>query len=143
MDVIRDFAYPLPAIVLGEMLGIPAEDRDQYKKWSDDIGVGLVGTGRAALDNVERARQSLFELTDYLRPLVAQRRQHPRNDLISNLIAIEVKGDRLSEKELFSTCITLILAGHGTTTNLIGNGHTSAAASPRSTRDFEKSPFSD
>ena len=122
MDVIRDFAYPLPAIVLGEMLGIPPEDRDQYKKWSDDIGVGLVGTGRAALDNVERARQSLFELTDYLRPLVAQRRQHPRNDLISNLIAIEVKGDRLSERELFSTCITLILAGHGTTTNLIGNG---------------------
>ena len=122
MDVIREFAYPLPAIVLGEMLGIPPEDRDQYKKWSDDIGVGLVGTGRAALDNVERARQSLFELTDYLRPLVAQRRQHPRNDLISNLIAIEVKGDRLSERELFSTCITLILAGHGTTTNLIGNG---------------------
>jgi cytochrome P450 len=122
MDVIRDFAYPLPAIVLGEMLGIPPEDRDQYKKWSDDIGVGLVGTGRAALDNVQQARQSLFELTDYLRPLVAQRRQHPRNDLISNLIAIEVKGDRLSERELFSTCITLILAGHGTTTNLIGNG---------------------
>ena len=122
MDVIRDFAYPLPAIVLGEMLGIPPEDRDQYKKWSDDIGVGLVGTGRAALDNIERARQSLFELTDYLRPLVAQRRQHPRNDLISNLLAIEVKGDRLSERELFSTCITLILAGHGTTTNLIGNG---------------------
>lgn len=122
MDVIREFAYPLPAIVLGEMLGIPPEDRDQYKKWSDDIGVGLVGTGRAALDNVERARQSLFELTDYLRPLVAQRRQQPRNDLISNLIAIEVRGDRLSENELFSTCITLILAGHGTTTNLIGNG---------------------
>ena len=122
MDVIGDFAYPLPAIVLGEMLGIPPEDRDQYKKWSDDIGVGLVGTGRAALDNVEKARQSLFELSDYLRPLVALRRQHPRNDLISSLIAIEVKGDRLSESELFSTCITLILAGHGTTTNLIGNG---------------------
>lgn len=122
MDVIRDFAYPLPAIVLGEMLGIPPEDRDQYKRWSDDIGVGLVGTGRAALDNVERARQSLFELTNYLRPLVTQRRQQPRNDLISKLIAIEVRGDRLTESELFSTCITLILAGHGTTTNLIGNG---------------------
>ena len=122
MDVISDFAYPLPAIVLGEMLGIPPEDRDQYKRWSDDIGVGLVGTGRAALDNVERARQSLFELTNYLRPLVTERRQQPRNDLISKLIAIEVRGDRLTESELFSTCITLILAGHGTTTNLIGNG---------------------
>ena len=122
MDVISDFAYPLPAIVLGEMLGIPPEDRDQYERWSDDIGVGLVGTGRAALDNVERARQSLYELTHYLRPLVTERRQQPRNDLISSLIAIEVRGDRLTESELFSTCITLILAGHGTTTNLIGNG---------------------
>lgn len=121
-DLIRDFAYPLPATVIGEMLGVPPEDRDQYKKWSDDIGVGLFGTGQATLANVELARQSLLELTDYLRFLVNQRRQHPQHDLISMFMEVERHGDRLSEAELFSTCVTLLLAGHGTTTNLIGNG---------------------
>lgn len=121
-DLIGDFAYPLPATVIGEMLGVPPADRDQYKKWSDDIGVGLFGTGQATRDNVEQARQSLLELTDYLRYLVRQRRQYPQHDLISSFIEVEDHGDRLSEAELFSTCVTLLIAGHGTTTNLIGNG---------------------
>ena len=122
MDLIEDFAYPLPAIVLGELLGIPPQDRDLYTKWSDDIGVGLVGRGRAGMDNTARAKQSLQEMADYLRPIVKDRRQHPRNDVISGLIEVDVRGDRLTERELASTCVTLILAGHGTTTNLIGNG---------------------
>jgi cytochrome P450 len=121
-EMIRDFAYPLPAMVIGELLGVPPADRDRYKKWSDDIGVGLFGTGQAAQDNIEQARQSLLELTDYLGYLVGQRRQHPQNDLITGFIGAEDHGDRLTEAELFSTCVTLLIAGHGTTTNLIGNG---------------------
>lgn len=118
MDIIRDFAFPLPAIVLGEVLGIPSEDRDQYKVWSDDIGVRLFGTGHASEENMEAARKSVLELYDYLGALVEERRREPRDDLISHFAAHE----GWTEQELFSTCVTLVLAGHGTTTNLIGNG---------------------
>jgi cytochrome P450 len=126
MDLIQDFAFPLPAIVLGEVLGIPSEDRDRYKKWSDDIGVRLFGTGHATEANMEEARKSVLELYDYLRNLVEERRQRPCDDLISHFAKYTQPGPEgkaaWSEQELFSTCVTLVLAGHGTTTNLIGNG---------------------
>ena len=126
MDLIADFAFPLPAIVLGEVLGIPSEDRDRYKKWSDDIGVRLFGTGHATEANMEEARKSVLELYDYLRTLVDDRRREPRDDLLSHFARYTQPGDNgeaaWSEQELFSTCVTLVLAGHGTTTNLIGNG---------------------
>ena len=126
MDLIEDFAFPLPAIVLGEVLGIPSEDRDRYKKWSDDIGVRLFGTGHATEANMEEARKSVLELYDYLRTLVEERRRQPRDDLISHFAEYTRPGQdgdaAWTEQELLSTCVTLVLAGHGTTTNLIGNG---------------------
>ena len=77
----------MPATVLGVVLGIPPEDRDQYKRWSDDIGVRLFGTGHATDENLEKARGSVIELYDYLRGLVDYRRRKPADDLISYFIA--------------------------------------------------------
>jgi cytochrome P450 len=83
VELISDYAFSLPATVLGVVLGIPPEDRDQYKRWSDDIGVRLFGTGHATDDNLEQARGSVIELYDYLRSLVDYRRRKPADDLIS------------------------------------------------------------
>lgn len=119
MDVIRDLAYPLPVTVIAEMLGIPTEDRERFKHWSDEairsLGFGSVG-------DAKRSMQAYRELRAYLEPIVAQRRSEPREDLISALVVAEEEGDKLSTSEVFATIILLLVAGNETTTNLIGNG---------------------
>ncbi len=121
MDVIEDLAYPLPAIVISEMLGVPVKDRDQFKIWSGDLAAFL-GNIRMVAETAEIAQRSALELSDYLRKIISQRRLEPQEDLISALVAAEEEGDTFSEAELFSMCILLMMAGHETTTNLIGNG---------------------
>lgn len=120
MDVIADLAYPLPVIVIAEMLGVPPEDRDQFKRWSDDV----VTTIEPVLspEAQQRAQRASLELAEYFRGIVEVRRREPRDDLLSALIAAEEQGDRLTEDELYATCILLLVAGNETTTNLIGNG---------------------
>ncbi len=120
MDVIRDLATPLPVIVIAELLGVPMNDQGRFKKWSDDISVVLDGSVRAA--GLPDAAKSAAELGDYLRHVVIARRREPREDLISAMIAARDREDALSDDELVSNCILLLLAGHETTTNLIGNG---------------------
>lgn len=117
MDLIDEYAFPLPIVVIAEMLGIPAADRDRFRAWSD----AFVTPAR----NEEEWRQAerlLTEFTDYLGDVFAARRQQPRNDLITALIQAEEAGDKLSEEELYSMVVLLIVAGHETTVNLIGNG---------------------
>jgi len=122
MDIIRDFAYPLPAIVITEMLGVPAADRDQFKKWSEDI-VAFTGGGGLALAGVaDRSQLSLIEASEYFRKALQERRCQPREDLISALVTVEEQGDSLNEEELLAMCVLLFVAGHETTMNLIGNG---------------------
>ena len=120
MDIIGDLAYPLPVIVIAEMLGVPPEDRDDFKRWSDDI-VATLGP-LAAPEVIEQARISIQEMADYFNAVIAERRREPREDLLSGLIAAEERGEVLSEEELLATCILLLAAGNETTTNLIGNG---------------------
>jgi cytochrome P450 len=123
MDVIRDFAYPLPAIVIMEMLGIPPEDRDRFKTWSDDQMAFLGGRFPGdPLEPAQRAGESTLAMSDYLRRLIAERRRAARADLISAMVAVEEQGDRLNEQELVATASLLLVAGHETTTHLIGNG---------------------
>ena len=120
MDLIADLAYPLPVIVIAEMLGVPPEDRDVFHKWSTDLARSLDPLLPPELmDVIER---SADEFTEYFAKLIAQRRANPGDDLLSALVAAEQSGDRLSEEELLSTCILLLVAGHETTMNLIGNG---------------------
>ncbi len=123
MDVMRDLAYPLPVTVIAHMLGVPPEDRDQFKTWSDDI-TATAGNVMANLtpEQFRRSIGSTRELTEYFRKVVAQRRVEPRDDLLTALARAEEAGDRLTEAELFANAVLLLNAGHETTTNLIGNG---------------------
>jgi len=120
-DLIADFAYPLPATVIAGMIGVPADDLDRFKLWSDDIAA-FVGSALATPDKRGRAERGVREMTEYFRGMVAEHRAQPRADILSGLIAAEEQGKRLSEDEIVASCILLLFAGHETTTNLIGNG---------------------
>lgn len=120
VDLIRDFAYPLPAVVIAQMLGAPPEDRDLFKGWSDKI-TALVFGAYEQPDRFERAAQGMIELRDYLLGLIDRYESHPEDNLISTLLEHE-GDDALSRQELVATCTLLLFGGHETTTNLIGNG---------------------
>lgn len=123
MDVIADLAYPLPVTVISDMLGVPREDNERIHHWSLDVARSLDAIAMPVeADVMARGREASRGLHDYFRQLCAVRRKEPRDDLLSGLIAAEEAGDRLSEKELLSTCLLLYVAGHETTVNLIGNG---------------------
>jgi cytochrome P450 len=141
MDVIQDVAYPLPAIVIAEMLGVPPEDRDQFRIWSDDFGA-LIGRSDLTLDGATRALRGVAEFMDYFRDIVARRRASPRDDLMQALIAAEDRGDALTEEELLANCVLLLAAGHGTTTHLIGNGLLALLRNPDQLRKLRDDPTS-
>ena len=123
MDLIEDFAYPLPVTVICQMLGVPLEDRDRFKGWGLDIARGLDSIWLPPDSEVaQRSQASRQALSQYFRELIAERRARPRADMLTDLIAAEEAGDKLSEDELLATCILLLVAGHETTVNLIGNG---------------------
>jgi cytochrome P450 len=123
MDVIADLAYPLPVIVIAEMLGVPAEDRARFKHWSDEISIMLGGDAAALPESVlRRVVEARQELGDYFRAVVTRRRQQPGNDLLTALVQAEEGGGRLTEDEIYSMAVLLLIAGNETTTNLIGNG---------------------
>ena len=122
IDIIRDVAYPLPAAVISDMLGVPLEGREQFKQWAEDI-MAFTGGGALALPRIAaQAQKSLFEMYDYFGGLMRERRREPRGDLISVLTSVEEQGDTLSEQDLLGLCDQLLTAGHDTTRNLIGNG---------------------
>ena len=139
MDVIGDLAYPLPATLICEMLGVPPEDRDQFKKWSDDLAAFL-GDIRRAAQHVDVAQRSALDMIDYLRGIIRECRQNPRDDLISALVAAEDEGDVFSEEELFSMFVLLQIGGHETTTNLIGNGLLALLQSPEQMEKLRADP---
>lgn len=115
-DLVESFAFPLPIIVILEMLGIPRNDRNQLRIWSDAFVTPDPSPGAE-----QQFLRSMTDFTDYLRALFAQRRAEPRNDLVTALLQAEEEGRRLSEQELFSMVVLLIVAGHETTVGLIGN----------------------
>jgi cytochrome P450 len=119
MDLINDFAFLLPITVISEMLGIPPEDRAQFRVWTQ----ALLNTPEGSLFNWEDTARlaALNGFISYIRTLLAEKREHPGEDLISGLVQAEENGDQLHEAELISTVFLLIVAGHETTVNLIGN----------------------
>lgn len=120
-DLIRDFAFPIPAVVIAEMMGVPPEERDLFKDWSDSI-MALVFGAAGVPGRREQAQASMLELASYLQERVAYFRAHPAENLISDLIGAQEADDRLSDEEIVSTCTLVLFGGHETTTNLIGNG---------------------
>ena len=141
MDVIEDLAYPLPVTVICEMLGVPAADQDIFKTWSTDIARSLdAAILPADSDAIPRGRDARLGLADYFRSLIATRRKDPKPDLLSALIAAEEAGNKLSEGELVSTCMLLLIAGHETTVNLIGNGLLALLQHPDQLRALRDDP---
>lgn len=122
-DFISDFAYPLPATVIAMIIGVPPEDIDQIKAWSDDLAT-FVGSALETPGKRELAENSVSAMTIYFKDIIAHRRKRPPQDgtIIDNLIAVQGRGDVLDEATLVASCIFLLFAGHETTTNLFGNG---------------------
>lgn len=133
-DLVAGVAYPLPAIVIAEMLGAPPADRDRFREWSDELALVAFGAGGDARpDRHERALRGLEEMAGYFRELVAHRRREPGGDMLSAMMA----GDgslpdeaRLSDDELVGMCALLLFAGHETTTNAIANAVRLLTADP-------------
>ncbi|GMA63060.1 cytochrome P450 [Alicyclobacillus fastidiosus] len=143
MDVIDDFAYPLPVTVIAELLGVPHEDRDLFKHWADvqvATGVGVIGQ---RIDDPEtlRARQQVQdEMSRYFKTILEARRKEPQSDLITHLLASEIQGERLSEEQLLGFCSLLLIAGHITTTNLIANAFLCLAEYPEALTSLRNRP---
>ncbi|WNG61184.1 cytochrome P450 [Archangium gephyra] len=116
MDLLDAYAFPLPVTVIAEMLGVPQEDQDQFREWTNVVV-------NPPLDgNMETIRKAGMQFAQYFQSMMARRRTEPRDDLLSALLAVEEQGDRLSPAELISMLFLLLVAGHETTVNLIGNG---------------------
>jgi cytochrome P450 len=136
MDLIDDYAFPLPITVIAELLGVPAEDRNNFREWSD-----AAVSGNASQEYMEEILiPHMQAFTDYLRALFEEKRANPGDDLVSALVRAEEAGDRLSEDELLGMVFLLLVAGHETTVNLIGNGVLALLQHPDQLRKLEEDP---
>jgi cytochrome P450 len=141
MDLIHDFAYPLPVTIIAELLGVPIEDRELFHQWADILHHALnsealrsstggagISTGLGPTKNVVRIQE---EMDSYFNAIIEKRTQTPREDLITNLIRAQADGRHLSREEILTFCRVLLVAGHVTTFNLIGNTILSLLQNPQ------------
>ena len=138
MEVVRDLAHPLPVNAIAELMGVPADDRDFFRGCSQDL-VQLLDPlqGRGGAEPMRRASHALF---DYFRPLLAARRESPRDDLLSAMLAAEQDGDTLDELDLLSLSALLLVAGHETTSNLIASGVVTLLRHPDERKRLQDDP---
>lgn len=137
MDVMTDLAEPLPVTVIASLLGIPLDDRERFKRWSDH----LVGSSEeVAGGDLDARRRAQEELTDYFRAVIADKRRWPGDDLITALLAAAIDGVSLSEQDLLGFCVLLLIAGHETTTHLIGNGFLTLLEQPAALQRLQRQP---
>lgn len=122
IDVVSDLAYPLPVQIICDMLGIPVDDQAKFHDWSSVLARGI-DPDFMLTEETRRARyDAVMSFAEYFFELLSERRRSPGDDLLSKLAQAEEEGDRLSEGEMLSTAILLLVAGHETTVNLIGGG---------------------
>ncbi len=127
MELIRAFAYPFPVAVISNMMGIPQEDRDKIRGWTENLL--RVDRGRDEAMN-EQVRQGLRDFTAYLRDLFERKRAQPGDDMISRMVVATEDGDVLTEEEMLATVFLMYLAGHVTTVNLVGSGVVATLSHP-------------
>lgn len=139
MELIHDFAFPLPAIVIATMLGVPPEDREQFNSWSASFG-SLLGGSNITLEGIFQALTEVSAFVEYFRKIIRQRRTAPKDDLLQAMITAEEQGDALNEDELLGNCILLLAAGHGTTMHLIGNGTLALLRNPDQLQQLKEQP---
>jgi cytochrome P450 len=120
-DAVASIATPLPVIVIGDLLGLPRDDRHRLKRWSDALAHAM-GAPKPSLELAMGASDAVVELEAYFRDVLAERRRHPGDDLLSQLLSARDDGRLLSDDELLATCSMILFGGHETTTNLIANG---------------------
>ena len=120
-DLIAEFAGPLPALVIMDMLGVPREELARLKHLSDEMAL-FIGSARDTAGKYERAESATREMAELFRALIAERRAEPKRDLLSELVHLDDAGDRLTDDELVAMCVLLLFAGHETTTHHIANG---------------------
>jgi cytochrome P450 len=139
IDLLPQFAHPLPAYVIATMLNVPESLHQQFIRWSNAIAA-LFGNPYRTLDDLVAGQQAIHGLTSYFRECIAVRRKQKGNDLISLLMEIEEDGDVLTEEELYAQCVMLLFGGHETTRNLIGNGLHTLLRHPQQTLELREHP---
>lgn len=138
MDLIADFAFPLPITLICGILGFPVADRDQLKHWSEEVQ--LAAEPVLIADSIDRGGKAAREMFDYFRSQIQSRRQKPQEDLLSALVQAEEDGDTLSLDELLANLLLLVIAGHETTVNLIGNGMLALIQNPNEMKKLRNNP---
>jgi cytochrome P450 len=142
VDLVQALTYPLPVTVIAEIIGVPPEDRAQFKVWSDQA-VAALGTGFfGGMDpqRLEQRMQLLREMRAYFVPLAEERRRHPQEDLLTGLVQAEHEGSRLDHAEMLSMLTLLLVAGNETTTTLIGNAVLELLAHPGEEKRLRDDP---
>ena len=137
-DLIESFAFPMPVTVIAEMLGVPAQDMDRFKDWSNDISLTIEPSLRE--DQIRRVERASEELYAYFESIIEERRREPQDDMITALLNAENEGDRLTHEELLGTLVLLLVAGNETTRNLIGNGMRALLKHPDQLRKLRGNP---
>src|SRR5262249_53910193 len=141
MEIIRDLAYPLPVIVVAELLGVPSAEREQFKRWCDEILAPFsLGTAPDPVAAVRHGYESALALDAYFGRLMAARRREPAADLLSALGHAEDQGTTIRAVEGAANCAFLVFAGHETTANLIGNGVLALLRHPDQLRQLRDEP---
>ncbi len=136
-DFVADFAFPLPATVIAELIGVPGRDRSRFRHWSQQLIMGVDPTQPV---RVRAAAVAVTQLLEYFRELLTGRRGQPADDLLTALMAAAEAHDRLSMDELLGTCQLLLVAGHETTTNLIGTGLLRLIRHPEAREQLRSTP---
>ena len=139
IDFVADFAGPLPALVIMEMLGVPRAELARVKRMSDEMAL-FIGSARTSSEKYEIAQAATHEMAEFFRHFIAARRTEPKSDLISALVHLTDGDDRLTDDELIATCILLLFAGHETTTNHIANGLLSLLRFPDELKRLREDP---
>jgi cytochrome P450 len=142
VDLVQALTYPLPVTIIAEMIGVPARDRERFKQWSDQV-VSLLGTGFFSGIDVERIRAQrklLATMQEYFVPLAEERRREPREDLLTGLVQARHEGSALSDEEMLSMLVLILVAGNETTTNLIGNAVLELLAHPAELSRLRREP---
>jgi len=138
-DLVADFALPLPAMVIAELLGAKAEDFARFRSWSDDIA-RLFSVGEFTDKLIDEINRPLLEMGSYLHEIIEDRRRARRHDLISHLLDVQQQGAPLSDEEIEAECIFLLVAGHETTVNLIGTSTLALLQAPAQTEKLRSDP---
>ena len=139
IDFMRQVAHRFPALVIGEILGVPRDNWKRLMEWSD-IFIEFFTTFQGSFDLALRANRAVIEMLDYLRDLTGHKRSNPGDDVLSMMLASEEDGDKLSNEELLAQGMLLLVAGHETTRNLIGNGLLTLLRHPEEMERLRREP---